>query len=113
VVAVADAEWSSIDEKPVVSPPQPEPAPNASETSAETAPDASAARADVPDLWVARTSWHPTASRRSATLELDTGEAREVREGDAVGPLVVAHIEPSSVVFLHEGVEIRRRVGQR
>ncbi|MBW2267079.1 MAG: hypothetical protein JRH16_00785 [Deltaproteobacteria bacterium] len=88
------------------------PAPAASETSAAPPPAASTARAAVPVLLVARTSWHPTALRRSATVQLDAGEALEVHEGDAVGPLVVSRIEPSSVVFLHEGVEIRRRVGQ-
>jgi len=36
-----------------------------------------------------------------------------LHEGDAVGPLVVGRIEPSGVVFLHEQVELRRRVGAR
>jgi len=34
-----------------------------------------------------------------------------LREGDAVGPLVIKEITPSSVVFETEGLEIRRRVG--
>jgi hypothetical protein len=57
--------------------------------------------------------WHPIAERRVALIEFDqTAERREVREGDAVGPLVVSAIEPSGVVFVHEGVEVRRRIGE-
>jgi hypothetical protein len=40
------------------------------------------------------------------------GGVEEIQEGDAVGPLVVSKIEPSGVVFEHEGIEIRRRVGE-
>ena len=92
--------------------PQAESAPALAERAAPP-PDAPITRAEIPELWVARTAWHPTASRRSATVQFDAGDSLEVHEGDAVGPLVVSRIEPSSVVFLHEGVEIRRRVGQR
>jgi hypothetical protein len=91
----------------------PEPVAASVEESAEQEPKASASRADVPDLLVARTSWHPSAERRSATLQDGAGKQIEVHEGDAIGPLVVSHIEPSSVTFLHQGIEIRRRVGQR
>jgi hypothetical protein len=71
------------------------------------------ARAEIPDLRVERTVWHPTAERRFALIEFDeSAERREVREGDAVGPLVVSKIEPSGVVFVHDGVELRRRVGE-
>jgi hypothetical protein len=41
------------------------------------------------------------------------GAARELHEGDAIGPLVVSEIGPSGVVFLLDGVELRRRVGAR
>jgi hypothetical protein len=36
----------------------------------------------------------------------------ELREGDRLEDLVVARIEPGGVVFLHEGQELRRGVGQ-
>jgi hypothetical protein len=71
------------------------------------------ARAEIPGLRVERTVWHPVAERRVALIELDqSAERREIREGDAVGPLVVSEIEPSGVVFVHEGVEMRRRIGE-
>jgi hypothetical protein len=37
----------------------------------------------------------------------------EVHEGDAVGQWVVTTIEPSGVVFFRNGLEVRRRVGER
>jgi hypothetical protein len=86
----------------------PAPAPKA-----KPKPQRAVTSAGVPDLLVAQTSWHPTASRRSATVRVDSGAPLEVQEGDAVGRLVVSRIEPSSVVFLLEGLEIRRKVGQR
>ena len=71
------------------------------------------ARAEVPGLRVERTVWHPIAERRVATIEFgQDAERREIHEGDAVGPLVVSEIEPSGVVFVHEGVEVRRRIGE-
>jgi hypothetical protein len=71
------------------------------------------ARAEIPGLRVERTVWHPIAERRVALIEFDqSAEHREIREGDAVGPLVVSEIEPSGVVFVHGGVEVRRRVGE-
>jgi hypothetical protein len=68
-------------------------------------------RAPVPDVRVERTSWHPQSARRVAVVLLGAEDPREVHEGDALGPLVVARIEPSGVVFVHEGVELLRRVG--
>jgi hypothetical protein len=71
-------------------------------------------RAPVPDVFVARTVWHPVAERRVAEVEVrGRPEPLRLHEGDAVGPLVVGRIEPSGVVFLHEQVELRRRVGVR
>jgi hypothetical protein len=35
-----------------------------------------------------------------------------VREGDAVSTLVVKTIEPSGVLFLHGGEELRRSIGK-
>jgi len=41
-----------------------------------------------------------------------TDEILNLREGDAVGGLVVKEISPSSVIFATGDIEIRRRVGQ-
>jgi len=58
--------------------------------------------------------WHPAAERRVAEIEVEgRPEPLVLHEGDAVGPLVVSEIEPSGVVFLHDEVELRRRVGIR
>jgi hypothetical protein len=71
-------------------------------------------RAPVPEVFVTRTIWHPVAERRVAEVEVrGRPEPLRLHEGDAVGPLVVGRIEPSGVVFLHEQVELRRRVGAR
>lgn len=86
------------------SPPKPEPTP------AKAPPPTSQA---APSIAVAGTSWHPSPERRTASVALDDGTPVEVQEGDRVGDLTVSRIEPSSVVFLHEGKELRRRVGER
>ena len=70
-------------------------------------------RPPLPDLTVVRTAWHPEAARRSAKVRLEeTKEILTLREGDAVGGLVVEKISPSSVLFKAGDVELRRRVGQ-
>ncbi|MEE8581840.1 MAG: hypothetical protein V3T33_09650 [Myxococcota bacterium] len=69
-------------------------------------------RQPIPDLTVTHTVWHPEPARRVALLELAGSAAPlELREGDAVGPLILVEIAPSGVTFLHNGVELRRRVG--
>jgi hypothetical protein len=83
-----------------------------SEPELEPAPPPAVARAGIPGVHVQRTSWHPLEERRSAVVEVDGGVV-EVREGDAVGQWVVTTIEPSGVVLLRNGVEVRRRVGER
>jgi len=71
-------------------------------------------RAFVPGVLVVRTVWHPSAERRVAEIQVEgRPEPLVLHEGDAVGPLVVSEIEPSGVVFLHDEVELRRRVGIR
>jgi hypothetical protein len=71
-------------------------------------------RAFVPSVLVVRTVWHPSAERRVAEIEVEgRPEPLLLHEGDAVGPLVVSEIEPSGVVFLHDEVELRRRIGIR
>ncbi len=67
----------------------------------------------LPDVSVIRTSWHPQAARRSARIRLQASEEiLNLKEGDAVGGLVVKEISPSSVLFAAGEIEIRRRVGQ-
>lgn len=70
------------------------------------------ARVPIPAVSVARTIWHPRSERRVAEINVE-GRAVPLflREGDAVGPLVVSQIDPSGVVFLHDQIEVRRRVG--
>jgi hypothetical protein len=85
--------------EPALEPPAPEATP-------------SVPRHTLPDLIVKRTVWHPQPSRRIAVLQLaDDPTSLELREGDAIGPMVLVEIEPTGVTFLHEGVEVRRRVG--
>ncbi len=87
--------------------PPPKPAPPAAESEPIM-------RSPVPTVYVERTIWHPMAERRVAVVALEgNDETLELHEGDAVGPLVVAKIEPSGVFFVHDGVELRRRVGAR
>lgn len=69
-------------------------------------------RPDIPDLTVLRTAWHPNPDRRSARIRLEASEdVLTLREGDAIGSLVVKEISPSAVLFEAGEVELRRRVG--
>jgi hypothetical protein len=59
-----------------------------------------------------RTAWHPSADRRTAKIRLeDTNEIMNLREGDAIGGLVIMKISPSAVLFKAGDVEVRHRVG--
>jgi hypothetical protein len=70
-------------------------------------------RAQLPELTVASTTWHPDARRRFAVVNLtDSNEELRLREGDAVGPLVVEMIEPGGVFFIHDGIAVRYNVGR-
>jgi len=106
----------------------PPPAPREEPVPARTAPPAARpkaapkslskstaiAQSPVSRVYVERTIWHPYAERRIAIVAIEgREEALELHEGDAVGSLVVGKIEPSGVVFNHDGVELRRRVGAR
>ena len=72
-----------------------------------------APRVRVPQVSVMQTVWHPQTSQRTAQVAVENfDEPLSLREGDAVGSLVVKRIEPSAVVFLHGSVEIRQRVGR-
>jgi hypothetical protein len=69
-------------------------------------------RGAPPEIHVLRTSWHPHPERRVARVRLGGASAPvEVHEGDAISTLIVKAIEPSGVVFLHGGRELRRSVG--
>jgi len=85
--------------------------PHAHAASAKTSrPHATGAAA--PEVVVTRTVWHPSPERRVAMVRAPgDSQEREVHEGESVGALQVLQIEPSDVVFLREGVEIRQRVG--
>jgi len=85
--------------------PQPKPASRAAEPIL---------RPPVPNVYVERTIWHPLAERRVAVVEVEGSDGTlELHEGDVVGTLVVGKIAPSSVFFVHDGVELQRRVGVR
>jgi hypothetical protein len=74
-------------------------------------------RRPIPSVLVTRTIWHPRAERRIAVVERldESGGAvsLRMREGDRVGSLELVAIEPAAVVFVHNGIELRRRVGAR
>jgi hypothetical protein len=107
----AVARTSTVAAKP---PFQEEPVPLDHERVEMAGPAEVAARAVLPGVVVERTLWHPDASRRLAVLQVEGRDGTvELREGDAVGDLVVQQIDPSGVLFLQRGVEIRRRVGAR
>jgi hypothetical protein len=101
-------------------PPKPEPAASTPATKLKPKPsvqDRSVERLDnrgLPELTVLRTAWHPKPDRRSAKIRLEaTDQVKTLREGDAIGKLVILTISPSSVLFKAGDIEIRRRVGQR
>jgi hypothetical protein len=60
---------------------------------------------------VERTIWHPDPARRRAWVRLEGRASTELHEGDALGGVAVRRIEPSGVVFVVEGRELRRAVG--
>jgi hypothetical protein len=66
----------------------------------------------VPDIAVLQIAWHPQSDRRSTRIRMAASEeVLTLREGDAIGRLVVQEISPSAVVFALGDVEVRRRVG--
>lgn len=94
--------------------PKPAPEPETRPAPKPVAKPAPVARPPVPKLVVERTIWHPYAERRLAIVAIEgSDQALELHEGDIVGMLVVGKIEPSGVVFNHDGAELRRRVGER
>jgi hypothetical protein len=63
-----------------------------------------------PAIRVERTTWHPIAERRVAVLDVPGEGSQSVHEGDPVAGTVVKRIEPSGVVFEHDGREVRRKI---
>jgi hypothetical protein len=104
---------SAPKKQPAESKPAREPQPpKESKASPDPSPIEHLNRRALPELTIIRTAWHPSADRRSAKIRLeDTDEILNLREGDAVGGLVIREISPSAVVFKAGDVEIRRRVG--
>ena len=112
---------------PAVEPePRTAPAPARTKTAMRAEPPAAARIPEVsspppaiakpapPHILVSRTVWHPLAERRLAFVEVDrVGKPVRVREGDSLGPLLVRKIEPSGVIFVHDGAELRRGLGSR
>lgn len=111
--------------KPVAKvPPAPvEPPPPAVELSVQPSPrlapppkpspPARVATLRPPKVIVKKTVWHPTPERRVARIEVEGHKGPlDLHEGDAVGTLVVAEIQPSGVVFLHGGEKLHRQVGK-
>jgi hypothetical protein len=69
-------------------------------------------RAIVPTLSVEKTIWHPDADRRVVIVKMiGTEEDLRLKEGDAIGPLVVKTISPGTVLFDHDGIEVVYNVG--
>ncbi len=115
---------SSVPAKPVPAPPTPveiaavvpKPAPTTATAPIPAAiqePDRRIIqRAKIPAFTVEKTIWHPDADRRVAVVKLiDAEETLRLKEGDAIGPLVVKAINPGSVLFGHDEIEIRYNVG--
>jgi hypothetical protein len=101
---------------PAAAPPPPaakpatQPPPKLAPPPARPAP-ARVAKIRPPKVTVKRTIWHPTPERRMARIEVEGRKGSlELREGDAVGTLVVGEIRPSGVVFLHGGEKLHRKV---
>jgi hypothetical protein len=103
---------------PAAAPPPPaakpatQPPPQLAEPPAPAPPaPARVAKIRPPKVTVKKTIWHPTPERRVARIEVEGRKGPlELHEGDAVGTLVVAEIQPSGVVFLHGGEKLRRKV---
>ncbi|MDJ0786740.1 MAG: hypothetical protein QNK05_08015 [Myxococcota bacterium] len=114
VAKQAEPKPAPVARRPAPKPaPAKKPAPAAVPASiAESAPEFAVVRA-APELQIERTVWHPSPDRRSARVRVEgRDEPVELREGDAVGNVVVGEIQPSGVVFLQSGMEFRKAVGE-
>ena len=110
-VPVAEAAPPSIAEPPAARERANEPPPRPAAPKAPA--PALVATVRPPKVTVEKTIWHPVPERRLARIEVEGRKgALELHEGDAVGTLVVAEIQPSGVVFLHGGERFHRKVGR-
>ena len=92
--------------------PKPAPVPESIPTPVREPEKKFVQRAKLPSLSIEKTIWHPDTERRIAIVKLaDAEELLRLKEGDAIGPLVVESIKPGSVLFNHDGIEIRYNVG--
>jgi len=92
--------------------PKPDPVPASIPTPVREPEQKVIQRAKLPSLSIEKTIWHPDTERRIVILKVeDVEKVLRLKEGDAIGPLVVESIEPGSVVFNHDGIEIRYNVG--
>ncbi|MCP5056347.1 MAG: hypothetical protein GY937_06425 [bacterium] len=99
--------------EPRSTPPTAKPEPAPKPPPAKPRPTRVVSIPPAPTVHVTRTVWHPSPDRRSAQVEVEGFvEPLELKEGDAVGVLVVTEIQPSAVVFLHGGARLRRSVGK-
>jgi hypothetical protein len=103
----------SYEEAPPPATPADQPPPRVAEPPKPKAPaPARVAALRPPKVTVKKTVWHPVPERRVARIEVEGRKGLlELHEGDAVGTLVVAEIQPSGVVFLHGGERLHRKVG--
>jgi hypothetical protein len=92
--------------------PLPAPVPEAAPPAEAVRTAAEPATPPAPEAHVESTTWHPDPTRRRAVVSAGGRAAVTLREGDAIGELVVLRVDPSGVVFLYQGREITRRVGQ-
>ena len=68
----------------------------------------------LPRLAINGTTWHPHQRRRAAEISYEgEGGIRTVtlREGEALGPLEVKEIGLTGVTIVHDGLEMKRRIG--
>ena len=105
---------AAADPAPKAAPPKPAAAnPAARKPAPEPAPPPAPPAAPEIAVSVEKTQWHPLADRRIAWLRVPGDpEPRRVVEGDVVDGLLIAHIEPSGVVFERDGEKIRRPLGR-
>jgi len=111
-VPVAQAQPAANPPPPAAEPAIQPPPPIARPPAAKPPAPARVATVRPPKVTVRKTIWHPTPERRVAEIEVEGRKGPlELREGDAVGTLVVSEIQPSGVVFLHGGEELHQKVG--
>lgn len=88
--------------------------PEVAEGVAEPEPIPEIEREPLPRLAINGTTWHPHQRRRTAEILYEGEDGTQtvtLREGETLGPLKVKEIGPTGVTFVHDGVEMKRRIG--